>query len=155
MQVPLWQNLRTCWSLAYAMTRKKGLTFTYDGADIEIFADQLLQKVFYNLIDNSLKHGKNVFYITIHTEFRGNNQVIIYEDDGEGIPDTMKDRVFERGVGSGTGWGLFFAREVLGLTDITITEHGTFGIGVQFEIVVPEGGFRQVKTVEQKDNREN
>ncbi|HOL42174.1 MAG TPA: CHASE4 domain-containing protein, partial [Methanospirillum sp.] len=55
MQAPVWQNLRTCWSLAYAMTKKKGLTFTYEGGEYEIFADQLLQKVFYNLIDNSLK----------------------------------------------------------------------------------------------------
>lgn len=63
MQAPIWQNLRTCWSLAYAMTKKKGLTFTYEGADYEVFADQPFQKVFYNLIDNSLKHGKNVFFL--------------------------------------------------------------------------------------------
>jgi len=145
MQAPIWQNLRTCWSLAYAMTKKKGLTFTYEGGEYEIFADQLLQKVFYNLIDNSLKHGKNVFYISIHTQIQDTNLIIIYEDDGEGIPDTMKERIFERGVGSGTGWGLFFAREVLSLTGITITEQGTFGIGARFLITVPEGGYRPVQ----------
>ncbi|WP_214034896.1 CHASE4 domain-containing protein [Methanospirillum sp.] len=145
MQVPVWQNLQTCWSLAYAMTRKKGLTFTYDGKNYEVFADQLLQKVFYNLIDNSLKHGKSVFYIMVHTRVQDGNLVIIYEDDGEGIQDSMKERVFERGVGSGTGWGLFFVREVLGLTGITITEEGTFGIGAKFLITVPEGGYRQLQ----------
>ncbi len=145
MQAPIWQNLRTCWSLAYAMTKKKGLTFTYEGVEYEIFADQLLQKVYYNLIDNSLKHGKNVFYISIHTQIQDTNLIIIYEDDGEGIPDTMKERIFERGVGSGTGWGLFFAREVLSLTGITITEQGTFGIGARFLITVPEGGYRPVQ----------
>lgn len=145
MQAPIWQNLRTCWSLAYAMTKKKGLTFTYEGGEYEIFADQLLQKVFYNLIDNSLKHGKNVFYISIHTQIQDTNLIIIYEDDGEGIPDTMKERIFERGVGSGTGWGLFFAREVLSLTGITISEQGTFGIGARFLITVPEGGYRPVQ----------
>ena len=122
------------------MTKKKGLTFTYEGGDYEIFADQLLQKVFYNLIDNSLKHGKNVFYITIHTRLQDKDLIISYEDDGEGIPENMKERVFERGVGSGTGWGLFFVREVLSLTGITITEQGTFGIGARFLITVPEGG---------------
>jgi signal transduction histidine kinase len=127
------------------MTRKKGLTFTYDGKNYEVFADQLLQKVFYNLIDNSLKHGKSVFYIMVHTRVQDGNLVIIYEDDGEGIQDSMKERVFERGVGSGTGWGLFFVREVLGLTGITITEEGTFGIGAKFLITVPEGGYRQLQ----------
>ena len=145
MQAPIWQNLGTCWNLAYAMTKKKGLTFSYQGEQVEVYADQLLQKVFYNLIDNSLKHGKNVFYISIHTKMRDSNLVILYEDDGEGIADSMKERIFERGVGSGTGWGLFFAREVLGLTGITITEQGTFGIGARFEIVVPEGGYRKVE----------
>ncbi|MDD1724954.1 MAG: PAS domain-containing protein, partial [Methanospirillum sp.] len=72
IQAPVWQNLRTTWSLAYAMTKKKGLTFTFEGENYEVYADQLLQKVFYNLIDNSLKHGKNVFYITVKTEKRGN-----------------------------------------------------------------------------------
>ncbi len=143
MQAPIWQNLRTCWNLAYAMTKKKGLTFTYKGDELEIFADQLLQKVFYNLIDNSLKHGKNVFYITVTTRIENSNLLIIYEDDGEGIPDTMKERIFERGVGSGTGWGLFFAREVLGLTRISIAEEGAFGIGARFVIAVPHGGYRE------------
>lgn len=148
MQAPIWQNLRTCWSLAYAMTKKKGLTFTYEGADYEVFADQLLQKVFYNLIDNSLKHGKNVFYITIHTRLQDRDLIISYEDDGEGVQDNMKERVFERGVGSGTGWGLFFVREVLSLTGITITEQGTFGIGARFLITVPEGGYRPVQVLQ-------
>jgi len=149
IQAPIWQNLQTCWNLAYAMTKKKGLTFSYKGGSFEVYADQLLQKVFYNLIDNSLKHGKSVFYITIKTTFVGKDLAIIYEDDGEGIPDNMKDRVFERGIGSGTGWGLFFAREVLSLTDIAISETGTFGIGARFEIIVPEGGFRPSDTMAQ------
>lgn len=152
MQAPIWQNLRTCWSLAYAMTKKKGLTFTYEGGDYEIFADQLLQKVFYNLIDNSLKHGKNVFYITIHTRLQDKDLIISYEDDGEGIPENMKERVFERGVGSGTGWGLFFVREVLSLTGITITEQGTFGIGARFLITVPEGGYRPVEVLQVEED---
>ncbi|PWR72925.1 CHASE4 domain-containing protein [Methanospirillum stamsii] len=146
LQAPVWQNLQTCWSLAYAMTKKKGLTFSYQGGAYEVYADQLLQKVFYNLIDNSLKHGKNVFYITIRTDIREKKLVVIYEDDGEGIQDTMKERVFERGVGSGTGWGLFFAREVLSLTDITISEQGTFGIGARFELIIPDGGYRPVQS---------
>ena len=151
MQVPVWQNLQTCWSLAYAMTRKKGLTFTYDGKNYEVFADQLLQKVFYNLIDNSLKHGKSVFYIMVHTRVEDGNLVIIYEDDGEGIQDSMKERVFERGVGFGTGWGLFFVREVLGLTGITITEEGTFGIGAKFLITVPGGGYRRLQSDQEEE----
>ena len=144
IEKPRWQDIRTVWNLAYAMARKKWLTFSVTGEDYEIYADQLLQKVFYNLIENSLRHGKGLFHITVSTESDGQNLLIIYEDDGGGISDSMKGRIFERGVGSGTGWGLFFAHEVLDLSGIGIYESGTYGIGARFVITVPEGVFRPV-----------
>lgn len=139
---PRWQDIRTVWNLAYAMSRRRGLTFTITGDNYEIYADQLLQKVFYNLIENTLRHGKDVFYITVTTRREGNDLQIIYEDDGGGIPEAMKDRIFDRGVGTGTGWGLFFVREVLDLTGMRIMEKGTYGIGAEFVITAPEGVFR-------------
>jgi PAS domain S-box-containing protein len=152
IEEPRWQDIKTVCNLAYAMSRKKGLTFTVSGDSYEIYADQLLQKVFYNLIDNSIRHGKDLFYITISTQTEDSDLLIIYEDDGGGVPDAMKDRIFERGVGTGTGWGLFFAYEVLNLTGMSITETGTFGIGAKFVIRVPGGNFRPVITEGQDQN---
>ncbi len=142
IEEPRWQDVRTTWNLAYAMSRRRGLTFSITGEDYEIYADQLLQKVFYNLIDNTLRHGKDVFYITVSSKRDGSDLLVIYEDDGGGIPDTMKERIFERGVGTGTGWGLFFVKEVLDLTGMRICERGTYGIGAEFIITIPDGIFR-------------
>ena len=142
IEEPRWQEIRTIWNLAYAMSRRRGLTFTINGDNFEIYADQLLQKVFYNLIDNSTRHGKDVFYITITIKQEESDLLILYEDDGGGIVDTMKSKIFDRGVGTGTGWGLFFVHEVLNLTGISIQESGTYGIGVLFTIRVPEGIYR-------------
>ncbi len=142
IEAPSWQNLRAICHLAWAMARKKGVTFSIEGKNYEIFADALLQNAFFNLIDNSLKHGIGVFTITIRTRQDGDELVILYEDDGEGIPNEMKEKVFERGIGSGTGWGLFLIREILAFTGITIVEKGTYGIGVLFELRVPFEGFR-------------
>ena len=94
---------------------------------------------------------EKMFPISRFTLVQDRDLVIIYEDDGEGIQDSMKSWIFERGVGSGTGWGLFFAREVLGLTGITITEQGIFGIGIKFLITVPEGGYRSLPTIEEEN----
>lgn len=154
IEKPRWQDLRSVWNLAYAMSRRRGLTFTITGNNYEVYADQLLQKVFYNLIDNSLRHGKDIFYITISTRLEGSDLLIMYEDDGGGIPDAMKGRIFDRGVGVGTGWGLFFAREVLDLTGMSINEMGTYGIGALFIIRVPEGVFRSVESEKPDLNRE-
>lgn len=152
IEKPRWQDIQTVWNLAYAMSRRKGLIFSVTGENYEIYADQLLQKVFYNLIENSLKHGKDVFYITVTTRRYNSDLLIVYVDDGGGVPETMKDRIFERGVGTGTGWGLFFAKEVLGLTGMGIKESGTYGIGAEFIITVPEGVFRPLQDIDQSDS---
>jgi signal transduction histidine kinase len=66
----------------------------------------------------------------------------MWEDDGTGIPDEEKERIFERGYGKNTGLGLFLAREVLGITGIGIREDGVPGKGARFVITVPEGAYR-------------
>jgi signal transduction histidine kinase len=68
--------------------------------------------------------------------------VVRWEDDGVGVPDAEKKRIFERGFGKNTGLGLFLAREILDLTGISIRETGTFGSGARFEMIVPFGSFR-------------
>ena len=64
------------------------------------------------------------------------------ENNGVSIPATDKEKIFERGYGKGTGWGLFLAREILAVTGMTITETGEPGKGVRFEIALPPGSFR-------------
>jgi signal transduction histidine kinase len=68
--------------------------------------------------------------------------VIIYEDDGEGIPAGDKEHIFRRGFGKHTGLGLFLSREILAITGITIRESGEPGKGVRFEILVPGDMYR-------------
>ena len=51
-----------------------------------------------------------------------------------------------RGLGKQTGLGLFFTREVLAITGLSITETGTPGKGARFEIAVPKGEYRIADT---------
>ena len=109
----------------------------------EILADPAFQKVFENLLDNTLRHGgKNISGIRVACEDSGNELRIIWEDDGTGIPEEEKEIIFERGYGKNTGLGLFLAREVLGITGIGIKEEGIHGKGARFVIMVPEGAYR-------------
>lgn len=75
-------------------------------------------------------------------EIRDGDGVITCEDNGSGVPVDEKDRIFEKGFGRNTGFGLFISREVLGITGITIRETGEPGKGARFEIVVPKGAWR-------------
>jgi len=110
--------------------------------NLEIYADLMLEKVFHNLLDNSLRHGGTVTEITVKTRMDPDGLIIILEDNGTGIPYEDKEKIFECGVGNHTGLGLFLAREILGITGIMIKETGEAGKGARFEILLPKGVFR-------------
>lgn len=115
--------------------------------DIEIFADPMLEKVFFNLVDNAVRHGERVTEIRVCCEQDKDGMVIVVCDDGIGVPDERKKIIFEHGYGTHTGFGLFLAREILAITGITIEETGVSGKGARFEMRVPPDGFRfAVKT---------
>jgi signal transduction histidine kinase len=108
-----------------------------------LFADPLLEKVFFNLVDNSLRHGGNVTRITLEAVPSPGSLVLVYQDNGAGIPPEEKGEIFNRGYGKNTGYGLFLIREILSITGLSIKESGTQGEGARFEIHVPEGSFRK------------
>jgi PAS domain S-box-containing protein len=110
--------------------------------DLEIYGDPLIEKVFYNLFENSLRHGGEVTEITITTSEKEDGLIIKYADNGIGIPTGEKERIFEREYGKNTGLGLFLAREILAITGIGITETGETGRGARFEMTVPKGVYR-------------
>ena len=112
--------------------------------DTEIFADPLIFKVFYNLIDNAVRHGDDLTRIRFYATRENDCQSIVCEDDGPGIPDDMKERLFTRSLGTEHGLGLFLSREILAITGISIREVGDPEKGAEFSIVVPEGGIRVV-----------
>jgi signal transduction histidine kinase len=108
-------------------------------AGIRLFADPMFGRVFYNLFENSLRYGGTLNEIRIFSQLMNRYLILIYEDNGCGIPEVEKERIFEKGYGNNTGLGLFLAREILALTGIAIIENGIPGKGARFEIRVPDG----------------
>jgi signal transduction histidine kinase len=102
----------------------------------------MLIKVFYNLIDNTLRHGEKATEFRLSHAEEKEGLKIIYEDDGVGIAGERKKDLFVRGVGSATGFSLFFVHDILEISDMTIHETGVPGEGVRFEISVPRGLYR-------------
>jgi PAS domain S-box-containing protein len=111
-------------------------------AGTEVFADPLVVKVFYNLIDNAVRYGTKLTTIRFSVKESGDDHIIVYEDDGVGVPAEEKEKIFGRAYGKNTGLGLFFSREILSITGITITENGEPGKGARFEISVPKRAYR-------------
>ncbi len=146
VNAPVWQDIHTTVMNAAAGLDLSGIRLDVASGRTEIFADQLLGKVFYNLMENTLRYGKTVSEISVSWEKKEGGLVITYTDNGAGIDADARIHLFERGFGKHTGLGLFFSREVLSITGLSITETGTYGTGVRFEITVPETEFRIADT---------
>ena len=56
---------------------------------------KLMVQVIINLVDNAIKYTPKSSNISIHTWKQGDKAVISVADDGDGIPDPMKERVFD------------------------------------------------------------
>jgi signal transduction histidine kinase len=126
----------------FSKIRPKDILFSSSCAGVEVYADPMLEKVFANLFGNSIMHGEHVTRITVRCDPSGDDLLITVEDNGVGIPLDVKQKIFKKGFGKNTGFGLFLAREILAITSILIHETGTHGKGARFEIIVPGGGFR-------------
>lgn len=140
--LPRWYVVESLVSAAAVDQLFHDITIVTDLKNLEILADPLIFKVFYNLFENAVRHGEHTSVITVSGRETPNDCIITIEDDGKGIPSAVKGRIFNKGYGTNTGLGLFFTREILGITGMQIIETGTAGKGSRFEIRVPPGHFR-------------
>ena len=112
-------------------------------AELELYADPLIEKVFSNLIENAMRYGgKSMTTIRLSYGCKDDTCTIICEDNGAGVPADEKDKIFMYGFGKNTGLGLFLSREILNITGITIKETGVPSKGARFEITCPQATIR-------------
>ncbi|MCJ7489331.1 MAG: sensor histidine kinase, partial [Thermoplasmata archaeon] len=110
---------------------------------VHISADSMFPKVFRNLLDNTIEHGGNVTRVSLTYREGPDGLVIVYEDDGPGIPEDMKESIFESRAHSGRkSFGLYLSTEILSITGMTMRETGEPGNGARFEILVQRGHYR-------------
>ena len=145
IHLPQWQNVTVVLGNVLQNFQKSGIIFSVECQEIEIYADPLLEKVFYNIVDNAVRYGEHVTTLKFYARTSDEGLVLTCEDDGIGITESAKEKIFERGVGQNTGMGLFLTREILMITGIAIKENGIPGKGARFEILTPNDTWRSGK----------
>jgi signal transduction histidine kinase len=107
---------------------------------LEVLADSLLQQLFYNFLDNSLKHGEQVTQIRLRYAEESDGLKLFYSDNGVGIPAVDKPKLFHEGFSTGksTGLGLFLIKKLVEVYGWTISEEGVPGKGAKFAITIPK-----------------
>jgi len=139
---PSWQNVGDVFFEAGRQLDCSSIRLVDETIGLELLADRLFQRVIYNLLDNAIRYARDMTTFSIRYSRADGPLVLYVEDDGPGVPRGDKERIFERGFGNNTGLGLFLAREILGITGITIRETGEPGNGARFEMTVPLGAYR-------------
>lgn len=139
------------WIHLESLIQKLSLSFTQITIEVdpevgyyEIFVDPLIEKVFYNLFDNAIRHGEHVTHVRISAREQDNILNVSIADNGAGVADEDKEQIFARGYGKNTGLGLFLVREILSITDISIIENGKKGEGACFVLSVPIVHYRKI-----------
>jgi PAS domain S-box-containing protein len=143
-------NVTQCIQEATAILDLRGIQLVNNCNCLCLRADLLLRQLFYNLIDNSLRHGKSVTCIKICYELNKDNLKLIYEDNGVGISEADKANMFKKGYGKGTGYGLYLIKRLCATYGWEIKEIGTPGNGVRFVIDISEDKYKFNKTTKQE-----
>jgi PAS domain S-box-containing protein len=118
----------------------KNIRIVNECGGLTLLTDSLLRQLFYNLIDDSLKYGEKLTQIRIHYEKSEDQLKLVYEDDGVGISQDAKPKLFSEGytTGKGSGYGLYLVRRMMDVYGWTIDETGVPGKGAQFTIDIPK-----------------
>jgi len=128
-----------------ALNRSIDLGFDDTSSDTEISADPfLVRELLNNLIDNAINYTLSGGHITIRVLQNERRPTLEVEDDGCGIPDDEREKVFERfyrsagGNPEGCGLGLAIVREIAQGHGATATIHnGAGGRGTRIVIAFP------------------
>ncbi len=142
VQSPQWFDIRKVIASAAASLPLFQVSLGVHFDKLELYADPLFEKVFYTLLENALRHGKTVTSIEFSCKLQDDSLVVIYQDNGIGIPAEYKEAIFDRRFFKHTGFGLFLSRTILGITGMTMRETGEPGKGARFEITVRAGAYR-------------
>jgi signal transduction histidine kinase len=94
------------------------IRITVPSGEVMVMVDDLIAEIFTNLIGNSLKYGGPSVRVQVLIKDLGKMVEISVEDDGPGIPDSQKEKVFNRFSRgdhdcSGKGLGLFITRSLV------------------------------------------
>jgi PAS domain S-box-containing protein len=121
----------------------KDIKVVNDCHGLTVLADSLLRQLFYNLIDNSLKYGEKLSRIRVYyEEKKGGHLNVIYEDNGVGISQAAKPKLWDEGytTGKGSGYGLYLIKRMMEAYGWTIQETGKQGTGAQFTMLISRIG---------------
>lgn len=109
-------------------------------------SDILIYRLVYNLVENAIKYNFSGGTVTVTATQQNSQLHLTVEDTGNGIPEELKERIFEpffrldksrsRELG-GVGLGLALVREIVRVHNGNILVKNNVNSGTTFEVIFP------------------
>ena len=109
-------------------------------------SDILIYRLVYNLVENAIKYNFSDGTVTVTATQQNRQLHLTVEDTGNGIPEELKERIFEpffrldksrsRELG-GVGLGLALVREIVRVHNGSILIKNNANSGTTFEVIFP------------------
>lgn len=107
--------------------------------------EELVQQIWINLIGNAIKFSDNNGVIDISLEQKGEDIVVKVRDEGIGISEDSKPRIFEKFYQgnisrshNGNGLGLAIVKRIIEICNGTISFDSKEGVGTCFTVTLPK-----------------
>lgn len=128
------------------LAQEKDIELIGECTDVTMIgSDILIYRMLYNLVENAIKYNRTGGRVTVTARQKEKHVYLSVEDTGNGIPEELKDRVFEpffrvdksrsRELG-GVGLGLALVREIVIVHDGNIAVKSNPSGGTIFEVVL-------------------
>lgn len=109
-------------------------------SEIKMDPDEI-KRVIINLIGNAIKHNPKGINIEVSAEQRENDILLAIADNGVGIPESEKGKIFKKYPKAkrhiGTGLGLYLSKQIVGLHGGKIWFESEEGKGTTFYFTLP------------------
>ncbi|WP_435332906.1 PAS domain S-box protein [Haloarchaeobius sp. TZWWS8] len=133
---------------AWGTVRSSRAELVIETGEYVVEADELrLRQLFENLLANAVQYAGDK--ATIRVGLLDDGRGFFVEDDGPGIPESEREKVFDRGYSTGTqgtGFGLSIVESIAEAHGWTITATDGEDGGARFEVVVVDGADGSVRS---------
>ena len=129
------------------LAQEKGITLIEKCDNVLLMgSDILIYRLVYNLVENAIKYNFSGGTVTVNATQQNSQLHLTVEDTGNGIPEELKERIFEpffrldksrsRELG-GVGLGLALVREIVRVHNGSILVKNNANSGTTFEVIFP------------------
>lgn len=129
------------------LAQEKGINFIEKCDNVLLMgSDILIYRLVYNLVENAIKYNFSGGTVTVNATQQNSQLHLTVEDTGNGIPEELKERIFEpffrldksrsRELG-GVGLGLALVREIVRVHNGSILVKNNANSGTTFEVIFP------------------